>query len=141
MFRKSFILVFALLLAPLGVSKAETGISSDVAKFTVVRTIPAKVTAYSSSRKQTDKTPFITASGVRVRDGIVACPITLKFGTRVRIMGKVYVCEDRTAKRFGGKDSSGHYRFDIWKSSHSAAKEHGIKRITVEVLVYAPRSN
>ena len=42
------------------------------------------VTAYSSTPDQTDATPFITANGTTVHDGIIAAN-WLKFGTRVRI--------------------------------------------------------
>ena len=42
------------------------------------------VTAYSSDPKQTDNSPFITASNRRVRDGIIAANF-LPFGTEVKI--------------------------------------------------------
>lgn len=88
------------------------------------------VTAYSSTADQTDSTPFITASGTDVRDGIVACNF-LRFGTRVRfpqIYGdKVFVVEDRMAL----KNS---HKIDIWFASREQAKEFGIKQLIVEVL-------
>ena len=49
----------------------------------VARTIDVVVTAYSSTVWQTDDTPFITASGTTVRDGIVAANF-LPMGTKVR---------------------------------------------------------
>lgn len=87
-------------------------------------------TGYSSTPDQTDSTPFITASGSRVRDGIVACNF-LKFGTRVRfpdIYGdKIFVVEDRMAR----KNS---HKIDIWFASRGEAKQFGIKQLQVEVL-------
>ena len=88
------------------------------------------VTAYSSTIDQTDSTPFITASGTTVRDGIVACNF-LKFGTRVRfpdIYGdKIFVVEDRMAL----KNS---HKIDIWFLTREEAKQFGVKYLRVEVL-------
>ncbi len=88
------------------------------------------VTAYSSTVDQTDSTPFITASGTDVRDGIVACNF-LRFGTRVRfpnIYGdKVFVVEDRMAL----KNS---HKIDIWFSSREDANQFGVQTLKVEVL-------
>lgn len=88
------------------------------------------VTAYSSTADQTDSTPFITASGAYVYDGIVACNF-LKFGTRVRfpdIYGdKIFIVEDRMAL----KNS---HKMDIWFGSREEAKQFGVKVIKVEVL-------
>jgi 3D (Asp-Asp-Asp) domain-containing protein len=88
------------------------------------------VTAYSSTADQTDSTPFITANGAYVYDGLVACNF-LPFGARVRfpeIYGdKVFVVEDRMAK----KNS---HKMDIWMSSRELALQFGVKRLTVEIL-------
>jgi len=88
------------------------------------------VTAYSSTPDQTDSSPFITASGSYVRDGIVAAN-SLRFGTRVRfpdIYGeKIFVVEDRMAP----KNS---HKMDIWFSSRGEAINFGVKRLKVEIL-------
>lgn len=88
------------------------------------------ITAYSSTVDQTDASPFITASGTNVRDGIVACNF-LKFGTRVRFPqlygNKIFVVEDRMAL----KNS---HKMDIWFASRQEAKQFGIKTTKVEVL-------
>jgi len=88
------------------------------------------VTAYSSTPDQTDSTPFITASGTGVRDGIVACNF-LRFGTRVRfprVYGdKVFVVEDRMAL----KNS---HKIDIWFETREDAKQFGVQNLQVEVL-------
>ena len=87
-------------------------------------------TAYSSTFDQTDSTPFITASGTRVRDGIVACNF-LRFGTRVRFPqlygDKIFIVEDRMAR----KNS---HKIDIWFASRNQAKQFGIKQVKIEVL-------
>jgi 3D (Asp-Asp-Asp) domain-containing protein len=88
------------------------------------------VTAYSSTPDQTDATPFITASGTNVRDGVVACNF-LGFGTRIRFPqlygDKIFIVEDRMAVRNS-------YKVDIWFASRQQAKEFGLKVAKVEVL-------
>lgn len=88
------------------------------------------VTAYSSTPDQTDSTPFITASGTGVRDGIIACNF-LKFGTRVRfpdIYGdKVFVVEDRMALK-------NNHKIDIWFETREDAKQFGVQQLKVDVL-------
>lgn len=87
-------------------------------------------TAYSSTPDQTDSTPFITASGSTVRDGIVAAN-WLPIGAHVRlpeIYGeKVFVVEDRMNPRHAE-------RLDIWMETRQEAKNFGIKRVLVEVF-------
>lgn len=70
-------------------------------------TIYASVYGYSSDVSQTDDTPFITASGQHVRDGIVANNC-LPFGTSVIIGGRTYTVEDRMNRRYGCSF------FDVW---------------------------
>lgn len=88
------------------------------------------VTAYSSTADQTDGTPFITANGAYVYDGLVACNF-LPFGAKVKfpeIFGdKVFTVDDRMAK----KNS---HKIDIWMSSRELALEFGVKRLTVEII-------
>jgi len=88
------------------------------------------ITAYSSTPDQTDDTPFITASGTRVRDGVVACNF-LRFGTRVRFPqlygDKIFIVEDRMAARNS-------HKVDIWFASRQGAKEFGLKIAKVEIL-------
>ncbi len=88
-------------------------------------------TAYSSSIAETDSDPFITASGKRVRDGIIANNL-LPFGTKVRLPGlfgdKVFVVEDRMNKR------KSNYQIDIWFSSRREALNFGSKVTRMEIL-------
>ena len=53
-----------------------------------VGTLQVIITAYSSTPCQTDDTPYITAAGTSVRDGIVANNY-LSFGTKIRIPDKL----------------------------------------------------
>ena len=66
------------------------------------------VTGYNTVPAQTDSDSCIAASGTNIcgRRDTIACPPMLPFGTTVEVGGKIYVCEDRMARRF--RD-----RFDI----------------------------
>ncbi|MDO8435571.1 MAG: hypothetical protein Q7S89_02720 [bacterium] len=93
------------------------------------RTKKITVTAYSSTPDQTDSTPFITANGTRVRDGIIAAN-SLPFGTRVRFPNidpeKIYVVHDRMHPRFS-------QRADIWMASREEAIRFGAQYTTIEI--------
>jgi len=93
------------------------------------KTVYVIVTAYSSTPDQTDDSPFTTANGTRVRDGIVAANF-LRFGTRVRFPDysgdKVFVVTDRMHPRFSD-------RMDIWMETREEAQRFGIQRLKVEV--------
>ncbi len=89
--------------------------------------IHADVTAYSSSPDETWGDPFITASGRRVAEGVVACPRRLPFGTQVRIGTRTYTCWDRLHPKYDD-------RFDIWKASKEEALQFGRRRVIVEIL-------
>jgi 3D (Asp-Asp-Asp) domain-containing protein len=97
----------------------------------VVRKMNVVLTAYSSTILETDETPLITASGIGVKDGIVANNI-LPFGTKIRIPevygDKIFKVEDRMSCK------SGNYHIDIWFPSYLEAKSFGAKRTYVEVL-------
>lgn len=88
------------------------------------------VTAYSSTPEETDDTPFITASGSYVRDGIVATNL-LPFGTKVKIPehfgDKVFIVEDRMHSR---KTEN----LDIWMPTKYDALRFGITKTKVLVL-------
>lgn len=99
--------------------------------FKVVEKVKMVVTAYSSAPEQTDDTPFITASGKNVADGIVANNM-LPFGAKVRIPelygDKIFIVEDRMHQR------KGEYHLDIWFPEYSQAKNFGAKITSIEVL-------
>lgn len=95
------------------------------------KTFYLTVTAYSSTPDQTDSSPFITASGERVRDGIIAYNY-LPFGTRVRFPevfpGKTFIVQDRL------REGASVYLADIWMHTREDAKQWGAKVLKIEVL-------
>ena len=97
----------------------------------VIEKMKVIVTAYSSTVEQTDDTPFITASGKRVKWGIVANN-KYSFGTKIRIPElfgeEIFIIEDRMHQR--KKDN----HIDIWFSSYQKAKNFGAKKTYIEVL-------
>jgi len=99
----------------------------DDPKPKIIKTV---LTAYSSSPDETDDSPFITASGSRVRDGIVATN-ALPMGTQVRIPeiygDKIFVVEDRMARRF-------HDRMDIWMPTKREAIIFGKIIAEIEIV-------
>lgn len=101
-------------------------IEKSAVRYTTVIT----VTAYSSTVDQCDDTPFITANGTHVRDGIIAAN-SLAFGTKVQfpdVFGdKIFVVEDRMNARYSD-------RADIWFETREEAKQFGIKKLRMIVL-------
>ena len=96
----------------------------------VAETIRVVVTAYSSTPEQTDETPFITATGTWVREGIVAANF-LPMGTKIKLPDlygdQVFVVEDRM-------HPSKHFIVDIWFPDYWQALNFGAKRTYIEVL-------
>ena len=92
--------------------------------------ILVSMTGYSSTPDQTDSTPFITASGKYVRDGIIATNF-LPFGAKVKIPelfgNKIFVVEDRMASRY-------FHRIDIWFASREAALKFGNRKTEIVIL-------
>ena len=96
------------------------------------KSLVAVITAYTSTKDQTDDDPFIAATGKRVHDGMIAANF-LPFGTKVKIPAlygdKVFVVEDRMNKRYG------YGRMDIWMDVTKAeARKFGVKRVEIEVF-------
>jgi 3D (Asp-Asp-Asp) domain-containing protein len=92
--------------------------------------VRVRVTGYSSRVEETDDSPFVTASGTSVRDGVVAAN-WLPFGTKVRVPElfgeQVFVVEDRMHKRNRDK-------LDIWFQSTEEALRFGTQVARVEIL-------
>jgi len=88
------------------------------------------ITAYSSTPEETDSSPFITASGKLVREGIIAANF-LPMGTKVRIPelfgNQIFVVEDRMHPR---KKKN----VDIWFATKKEALNFGAKKSFIEVL-------
>lgn len=88
------------------------------------------LTAYSSEEAQTDDTPFITANGSYVKDGIVANNM-LPFGTKIKIPElygtKEFIVADRMNPRMGN------YKVDIWFETKEEAINFGVKEAYIEI--------
>jgi len=87
------------------------------------------VTAYSSTVDQCDDSPFISANGSLVYDGMVAANF-LYFGTKVKFPDyfgdKVFTVEDRMNKKYNS-------RVDVWMPTREQAKEFGVRYLKIEV--------
>ena len=97
----------------------------------VVRRFPVVLTGYSSTPGQTDNSPYITASGTFVRDGVVANNL-LSFGAKIRIPelygDKIFIVEDRMSSK------KGYYHVDVWFPDYWQALSFGAKKAYIEVL-------
>ena len=80
----------------------------------------AWVTAYNPTVEQCNSNPMITASGERVKEGIIACPRWIPFGTQVELNGQWYECQDRMSQKMPFR-----HRFDIFMWSKEDALEWG----------------
>ena len=100
-------------------------------ELSVVREIKMVVTAYSSSVWETDSSPYITAAGTWVKDGVVANNL-YPFGTKIRIPeiygDKIFVIEDRMNSK------KGYYHLDIWFPSYWEALSFGAKKTYIEII-------
>lgn len=61
-----------------------------------------------------------------VHDHSAACPRAWKFGTKIEILDKEYVCHDHLAKKY---DS----RIDLWFPKCKDAKKFGIRKLKVTI--------
>ncbi|MCR4278902.1 MAG: 3D domain-containing protein [bacterium] len=95
-----------------------------------LRTMVVPTTAYTSDPGETDSTPFTTADGSQVRDGIVAANF-LPHGTRIRIPdyfgNKVFEVHDRMNKRY-------QTRVDVWMTNKTDAYAWGVRNVKIEIL-------
>ena len=90
------------------------------------REIDAIVYAYSSCPFETSGDPFITASGQRVRKGIVANNC-LPFGTVVMINDTKFEVYDRMNSRYSCNV------FDIWMETKQEAINFGKQKIKIKI--------
>ena len=95
-----------------------------------LKELVVSITAYSSTPDQTDDSPFITARGTYVRDGIVAANF-LPFGTKIKIPelfgDKIFVVEDRMNSRYW-------HKVDIWFPERHDALEFGFKTAKIQIV-------
>lgn len=117
--------VLALLLLPI----ITLGTSARYSKYEVAWSGSVAATAYNSMESQTDSTPWITASGTRCREGVIASNF-LPMGTQILIEGfgdRVFVVEDRMNRRYNK-------RIDIWFRSYQDARQFGVRTIKYHVI-------
>jgi 3D (Asp-Asp-Asp) domain-containing protein len=97
---------------------------------TVVSVLSMRITAYASVPDETDSTPFITADGSHVADGIAASNI-LPFGTRIEIPAlfgdKIFTIHDRMSQRIKNT-------IDLWMPSVRQAIIFGAEHASILVL-------
>lgn len=98
-----------------------------------IKTYIISVTGYNSEAGQTDSSPFTTADGSTVRDGIIAANF-LPFNTKVRfpdLFGdRVFEVHDRMNPRYN-------LRADVWMANKSDALKFGLKRnVKIEVIEF-----
>ncbi len=97
-----------------------------------------KATAYSSDVGQTDSSPFITATGSRVRPGVIALSRdllrTFPYGSRVTLQdsagiltGRVFIVEDTMNVRMANT-------VDIWMGSRAQAYQWGSRTVRITAL-------
>ena len=110
-----------------------------------------KATAYTSSPRETDRTPFITATGARTRLGIIAVSrdllqSELPYGSLVRLYdlgrwqdgkdagafdplfrGLLFVVEDTMHKRK-------RQQIDVWLPDRTLALKFGVRRVKLVVV-------
>lgn len=103
--------------------------SAKSAGIKVISSGKVHMTAYNSLPNQTDSTPWITASGSRCREGVIAANF-LPIGTKVMIEGfgdQVFTVEDRMNKRY-------YKRIDIWFREYDDAIKFGVRKLKYYVL-------
>lgn len=110
-----------------------------------------EATAYTSSPRETDRTPFITATGMRTALGVVAVSRDLlrilPYGTKLRLKdlgsvygrgkgrfdalfrGRIFVVADTMHPRM-------RKRLDIWLPDRTLALQFGRRFLEVEVVAY-----
>jgi 3D (Asp-Asp-Asp) domain-containing protein len=122
--------VWASCVIPISTTRADTSQSAITPPEIANQTMYMRITAYSSSPDETDSTPYITAMGTEVHDGIVATNI-LPFGTKIEIPSlfgdKIFTVEDRMNRRM--KDV-----MDIWMPSKSKALRFGANYANIVII-------
>jgi 3D (Asp-Asp-Asp) domain-containing protein len=95
------------------------------------RKVSVWATAYSSDPTQTDETPFVTASGATVHDGVAAAnflPLGTNFVIPELFGDKTFTVEDRMNKKYDGM-----HTIDLWFSDTQKAIDFG-RRAAVIVI-------
>ena len=105
-------------------------LASSAQKVQVARVSGVSVSAFTASKKECGKTDGITASGVKVHDGVIACNF-LPFGTKVRIPSmygdKVFTVYCRLKKGYVN-------HIDIYTKYVSTANQIGRHTCAIEII-------
>ena len=113
-------------------STSNKKVSSTTTKNLVqkIKEVLVPITAYSSTPDQTDDSPFISANGTYVYDGMVAANF-LPFGTKIKIPevfgDKIFTVEDRMNSRYWQK-------VDVWFPDRESALHFGVKVLKIQIL-------
>jgi len=95
----------------------------------VGKKVVVSVSAYSSVEGCDDK-DCIMANGKKAEVGYIACSRKYKFGTKMKIQGKMYVCGDRLSRKYD-------QRVDMFtgygQEGYKKARAWGIRRLEVEI--------
>ena len=84
--------------------------------------------AYTAAADECGKSDGITASGLKVKEErTIACPPQFPLGTKMKIEGKIYTCEDR-----GGAIKGNH--IDIYVETKKEAFAFGRRNLIAEVV-------
>jgi hypothetical protein len=112
------------------ISKIEKTPTAEKVKVVKLNKMMAFITQYSraDSCHNVVNGKCLMASGKAVYEGAVACPYSLKLGTKVSINGKTYTCEDRYSKWLDAK--RGLPTFDIFVE----ANPKGLFKTEVTIL-------
>jgi len=106
--------------------------SNDWKTFTAIRTRYSRADSCHNPRGK----ECLTAAGRDTREGVtVACPYTLKLGTKVILSdapGHVYTCEDRYARRLDGQ--RGLPTIDVFAEAENLGKIPAREIVTVTVV-------
>ncbi len=93
-----------------------------------------KISAYCSCKKCCGKSDGITASGDKVKYGMIALN-WLPFGTNVYIKDLgIFVVKDRGSSRIFGSKTNHKKQLDIYMDSHKKAIDFGIKYKEVVIM-------
>jgi len=118
------------------------------------KTMVLEATAYTSSVRETDSTPFVTATGMRARLGVLAVsPDLLKvlpYGTKVRLkdLGSVYgrgrgqfdyLFRDRIFVVADVMHPRMREKVDVWLPDRATALRFGRRVVSLEVVEYPRR--
>lgn len=111
--------------------KEEKKVEAVAEKPKVIKSMRVHMTSYTSSRGETDSTPFIAADGTRTYSGMAAANF-LPFGTKFRIPehfgDKIFTVHDRMNPRY-------QTRVDIWQERKVDAKKFGIKKAALIEII------